>query len=321
MSMRSLLAWKAGFIAAAMAAMFAAPAKVQADANTESIGILAGYPGSTTARLGEELALTLDGWSGIKVRTMLGRGSQQNVTDLLYLRGVDLAFINSDVMTNLRITQPDHPALRYLKYITKVTESELHLVVLNESDINGIYDLAGKRVAIGLTGSGTALTSRLMMRLLGIKSTAIFMDPALSLEALKDEELDAVFMLGAKPMPLLQNIREEEGLRLAGIDFPFTAGESDVYQQAEFLPEDYPALVKDKLIPAISVPVVLAAYGKFAASSTRHKNIETFARAFVETIPRLQQPPRHPKWRQIDLAGEIAGWQRLDIIEQSLRNQ
>lgn len=305
----------------AVAFLGALPVTANADTNAESIGILAGHPGSTSAKLGEELARVLNGWSGIRVRTLVGKGSQQNVEDLLYLRGVDLAFLNSDVMVNLQITQPDHPALRNLAYIAKVTEAELHLVVRDESDAQGIFDMQNKRVAIGNTGSGTALTSRLMMRLLGIRATAIFMDPYLSLEALKNEELDAVFMLGAKPLPILQNIREEDGLRLVGVEFPFTSGESEIYTEGEFLPEDYPNLVKEKLLPSVNVPVVLAAYSKFSRGSTRYRNIETFARAFLETIPRLQQPPRHPKWREIDLAADLDGWDRLDTIEQLLRNQ
>jgi TRAP-type uncharacterized transport system substrate-binding protein len=224
-------------------------------------------------------------------------------------------------MTNLRITQPDHPALRFISYVAKVAESELHLIVRNDSPANGIFDLEGKRVAIGDANSGTALTSRLMLRLLGIRATAIFMDKANALEALKNEELDAVFMLGAKPLPILQNVREEDGLRLVGIEFPFDADSSEVYHEAEFVPTDYPNLVKDKLLPTISVPVVLAAYGKFGRSSTRHKNIETFTRAFIDTIPRLQQPPRHPKWAEIDLSERIPGWTRLSVVDQVLRNQ
>lgn len=314
-------AWAKALAVGAVCTLMSFPTAVKAQSNVESIGVLAGYPGSTTAKLGEELAISLNGWSGIQVRTLIGRGSQQNVDDLLYLRGVDLAFLNSDVMTNLRVTQPDHPALDHLSYIAKVTESELHLVVRNDSTINDIFDLQGKRVAIGNSTSGTALTARLMLRLLGIRATGIFMDPHFSLEALKNEELDGVFILGAKPLPILQNLREEDGLRLAAIEFPFSDGESDVYNAAEFVPTDYPSLVKEKLIPAISVPVVLAAYDKFAPSSSRFKNIESFTRAFLDTIPRLQQPPRHPKWRQIDLAAEISGWERMDIVEQTLRNQ
>jgi len=307
--------------ACVMAAIAPTPSHAQSQTQTQSIGILAGFPGSTTAKLGEELARSLDGWSGVRVRTMVGKGSQHNVDDLLYLRGVDLAFINSDVMTNLRITKPDHPALKFIAYIAKVTESELHLVVQGESDIQSIFDLAGRRVAIGGPGSGTALTSRLMMRLLGIRSTAIFMDKALSLEALKNAEVDAVFMLGAKPLPILENVRAEDDLRLVGIDHPFEDGDQEVYTDAEFVSTDYPNLVQDKILPTIGVPIVLAAYDRFSRSSARYKNIVTFTAAFLETVPRLQQPPRHPKWRQIDLNAEISGWSRLELVEQSLRNQ
>lgn len=296
----------------ACAAIAAAPA-VSAQTAKQSIGIMSGTAGSTSATLGEELGRALDGWSGVTVKTMIGRGSQQNIEDLLYLRGVDFAFLNTDVMANLRITQPDHPALTSLSYLTKVTDAELHLVVRDDSDIQSVYDLAGRRVSLGNVGSGTALTSRLILRLLDVKSTGVFLLPSLGLASLADEEIDGVFVVGAKPLPILENITAEDGFRLVSI--PFSDRLASIYDQASFTSDDYPNLVTDKLVEGISVPVVLAVYDKFSKGSSRYKNIVTFSEAFLETIPRLQQPPRHPKWREIDLEAKVDGWRRFEYFE------
>jgi len=277
-----------------------------------NIGIMAGAIGSTTARLAEDLSRTMSGKSDVKIRAMLGKGSSQNIDDLLYLRGVDLAFVNADILTNIKITKPNHPAIGNLAYITKVTDSELHLIVRKDSGIDDIYDLTSKKVNMGNISSGSALTSRLVLRLLGIDVTGSFMYPTDGLAALKNGELDAAFFVGAKPLPLLLNIHEEDGLKM--INIPFSERLAGIYNEAAFLSEDYPAFVEEKFVTTISVPVVLAVYNRFAKGSSRYKNLVAFSDLFLASIPSLQQPPRHPKWKELDLNASVDGWGRFNYF-------
>ena len=60
--------------------------------------------------------------------------------------------------------------------------------------------------------------------------------------------------------------------------------------------------------PQRRFPTVLAIYNKFPLSSSRYKNLVAFTDAFLATIPRLGQPPRHPKWKEIDVTTKIDGW-------------
>ncbi|MEM7241356.1 MAG: TAXI family TRAP transporter solute-binding subunit [Pseudomonadota bacterium] len=291
----------------------------QAQNTNQSIGIMAGAWGDTSTVLGEELGRAIDGWSGVNVKVMFGRGSEQNIDDLLFLRGVDFAFLNTDVMTNLRISNPDHPALDALAYLTKVADAEMHLLVRKDSGINSIQDLRGRRVSYGNVGSGSALTSRLMLRLFNTNVTGVFLDTNLALFSLMDGEVDGVFVVGAKPLPILQNIQADDNLKLVPISF--AAQLEGIYEEAAFDAADYPNLVEDKLLPTISVPVVLAVYNKFAKNSVRYQNIVSFSDAFMETIPRLQQPPRHPKWQELDLDAEVEGWQRFSYFEDLIAQQ
>ncbi len=277
------------------------------------IGIMAGPIGTTTARLAEDLSRTMSGKSGVQIRAMLGKGSRQSINDLLYLRGVDLAFVNADVLTNIKITKPHHPALGNLAYIAKVTDSELHLVVRKDSGINSIYDLASMNVGMGNKGSGSALTSRLVLRLLGIDVAGSFLFPTDGLDALKKGELDAAFFVGAKPLPLLLNIDEDDALKM--ISIPFSDRLAGIYNEAAFLSEDYPTIVEEKFVTTISVPVVLAVYNRFAKGSTRYKNLKVFSDLFLEAIPSLQQPPRHPKWKELDLNATVDGWKRFRYFD------
>lgn len=122
--MRNYLTRALAVLAAAVTLTPAANAQEQ---DLPSIGIMAGEYGSSFALLGEELGHAVNGWSGTEVRTMLGKSSRQTLDDLLYLRGVDLGFVNADQMINLQFSDPNHPALKRLAYIAKVFDSELHL--------------------------------------------------------------------------------------------------------------------------------------------------------------------------------------------------
>jgi len=281
-----------------------------------NIGIMAGGIGTTTARLAEDLSRTMSGKSSVQIRAMLGKGSEQSINDLLYLRGVDLAFVNADILANIRITKPNHPALGNLAYLAKVTDSELHLLVRKDSGINDIYDLKTKKISVGNKGSGSALTSRLVMRILGIKTSTAFMSATVGLDELRRGTLDAVFFVGAKPLPLLLNIREDDELKLVGI--PFSTQLASIYQQSEFLVDDYPTIVENKFVPTLSVPVILAVYNKFAKGSFRYNNLIKFSEAFLDDIPLLQKPPRHPKWKDLDLTATVEGWKRFTYFEDVL---
>lgn len=291
--------------------------QAQADSvNTIAVGIMSDQAGSTTSLMSEELSETLDGWSGIEVRTMLGRGVRSNIDDILYLKGVDMGFVNTDVLTNLRISEPDHPALSNLAYLFKVADSELHLVASADSGISSIEDLNGKTVSVGALGSGAALTSRLVMRLLGIEVTGVFLDPKEALADVSSGTIDAAFLLSPKPYPLLETVLPEDNLKLVSI--PYDERFVGTYNETSILAEDYSNIVEDKFVSTISVPVVLAAYNRFARGSSRLVNLETFSDAFLQALPRLQQPPRHPKWREVDLNAELPGWQRFEYLENAL---
>src|SRR5262245_31311845 len=79
-------------------------------ANKGRIGVITGGVSGTYVRIGADLSAVLDGYGDLRVITMLGKGSVQNISDLLYLQGVDVAVVQSDVLTWLRERSPDSPA-------------------------------------------------------------------------------------------------------------------------------------------------------------------------------------------------------------------
>jgi len=77
----------------------------------------------------------------------------------------------------------------------------VQIVVRADSGIKSIYDLRGKRVAVGAAGSGTAVEAELILRAAGLWDaiTPQYMDFATAASALKLGQVDAAFVVAGIP--------------------------------------------------------------------------------------------------------------------------
>ncbi|MCC6047820.1 MAG: TAXI family TRAP transporter solute-binding subunit [Desulfurococcaceae archaeon] len=77
----------------------------------------------------------------------------------------------------------------------------VQIVVRADSGIKSIYDLRGKRVAVGAAGSGTAVEAELILRAAGLWATITpqYMDFATAASALKLGQVDAAFVVAGIP--------------------------------------------------------------------------------------------------------------------------
>jgi uncharacterized protein len=79
-----------------------------------------------------------------------------------------------------------------IRALCEVTVSPHYFVTLKSKNIRSIEDLAGKRVAIGAPGSGTADNSRNVLGILGVKVDATEMSFSNAARALQDGKIDAL---------------------------------------------------------------------------------------------------------------------------------
>ena len=68
----------------------------------------------------------------------------------------------------------------------------------------------------------------------------------------------------------------------------------------------------------IAVPAVLAAYN-WAPNTERYRKLALFVEAFFTKFPTFQNPPFHPKWKEVSLSAPLPDWQRLPDAEQWLK--
>jgi hypothetical protein len=133
---------------------------------------------------------------------------------------------------------------------------------------------------------------------------------------LQSDEVAALVRVVGKPVDFFTRIAPSSGLHLVPI--PFTNTFSDYYTLAEFEPKDYPSLVTEgQKVDTIAVPAVLAVFN-WPRGSDRYRRIERFVERLFTNWDQFLVPPRHSKWRDVNLGATVPGWTRHTIAAQTL---
>lgn len=286
-------------------------------ANGDTVGVISGGVSGTYVRIAADLASVLDN-KQLRVLAVIGKGSLQNISDILYLHGIDIGIVQSDVLAYAE-RQKLYPNIRQqIGYITKLYEEEVH--ILARRDITSLADLAHQKVNIDLPGSGTAMTASVLFDGLGIPAVTTNYDQDEALEKLERGELAAIVYVVGKPARLFTPVPADSGLHFLSI--PITQALLDTYVPAQLRHDDYPTLIAQGAPPVDTVAVgsVMAVYN-WPPSSPRYAHVARFVDAFFSNFQLFQQPPRHPKWRDVNLAAQVPGWTRFPAAQQWLQRE
>jgi TRAP-type uncharacterized transport system substrate-binding protein len=282
--------------------------------NTWTVGVAGGLIDGTYMRFADELGKVLDDGDNLRILPMVSYGAASNLDDLLYLRGVDLAVTQSDVFEYFRSERKTPNLQNRVHYMLRLPIAELH--ILAKTDIRSLDDLRGKRVNFGPAGSGSSLTGTIVFQRLGVQVEQVLIDQQSALQKLQSGEVAALVRVVGKPVDFFTKIPPNSGLHL--IPVPFTSAFVDYYTAGEFETKDYPSLVPEgERIDTIAVPAVLAVFN-WPRGSDRYRRIERFAERLFSQWDQFLVPPRHPKWRDVNLSATVPGWTRHTIAEQML---
>lgn len=283
-------------------------------ANQGVIAIITGSINGTYIRIASDMAAVLDDSKRLRILPVIGKGSVQNITDLLYLRGIDVAIVQSDVLDFIR-KQNLYPTIdQRIRYVTKLYNEEVH--ILAGKGTARLADLAGKKVNIDNAGSGTAITASTLFDALGVQVEATNFDQALALDKLRNGEIAAMVYVAGKPAGLFHSIEPGSGLHFLSV--PLTADLMRIYLPSSLTNADYPTLV-DASHPAdtVSVGAVMAVYN-WDRDSDRYRRTAGFVSAFFDNFADFLKPPRHPKWQEVNLAADLPGWTRFPAAQEWL---
>jgi hypothetical protein len=189
--------------------------------------------------------------------------------------------------------------------------------VLARSDIRSTEDLRGKKVSFGPAGSASSLTGTIVFQRLGVQVEQVLYDNPTALQKLKTGELAALVRVIGKPIDFFAKIPVDSGLHFVPI--PFSKIFADYYTVGELTSKEYPGLVPaGQPIDTIAAPAVLAVFN-WSKGSDRYRRIERFVERLFTKWDQFREPPRHPKWRDVNLAATVPGWSRWAVAEEMLR--
>jgi TRAP-type uncharacterized transport system substrate-binding protein len=294
----------------------AAPTTLDAEmrmrANAWTVGIAAGQLEGAPIRFAAEIARAVDDEANLHVLPIVTRGPSENVNSLLYLKGVDAAIINTDVLEAFREKIPN--VEKRITYLLSLFPSELHVFVRPE--IKSLQDLAGKKVNFNTQGTAAAYSGPLIFERLGIAVDKTFIPHPTALEQMRSGEMAAVVFITSKPVEPFLRGRWDAGFKFLDVDYDDRF--ADYYLPATLQPQDYPALIKEgQQVKTIAVPTVLVAFN-WARNSERYRRVARMTQNLFDRFATLQGPGYHPKWQEVNLAATVPGLQRFAAAQEWL---
>src|SRR5258708_39390984 len=205
------------------------------------------------------MARVVDDGPNLLVLPIVTRGPTENLNALLYLKGVDLAIINSDALEEYKVDVPD--IQRHVAYLLNLFPSELHIFVRPE--IKSLQDLAGKKVNFNTPGTAAAYSGPLMFSRLGINITKTFIPHPVALQQMRagDGDMAAVGFITSKPVDAFLRGKWEGGFQFLPVTYDSKF--EDYYLPATLEAADYPGLIHPgERISTVSVPTVLVSYSR-----------------------------------------------------------
>jgi TRAP-type uncharacterized transport system substrate-binding protein len=283
--------------------------------NDWTVGIAGGLLEGTFIHFAAELAKALDDGDNLRVMPIVTYGAAENVSDLLYLFGVDIAITYSDVLDQYKKSGEVKNIEQRINYICQLYIGELH--VFARPEISTLADLEGKKVGFNTKGAGPTITGPILFERLGIHVEPVFINNAIAIEKMKTGEIAAILHTVGKPNDLFTKLQPIPGFHFIPVEYNEKL--ADYYLPSTLSHDDYPNLIPEgKPIDTIGIPAVLAVYN-WPKESDRYRRVDRFIDYLFDRFDRLKQPSFHPKWNDVNLAATVPGWTRYPVAEQKVR--
>ena len=284
--------------------------------NNWTIGLAGGLLEGSFVRYAADLGRALDDGDNLRVVPMITYGAVGNVSDLIYLKGVDFAITYADVLDHYKNVLKIPNIEKRVNYIMPMFQGELHIYARPE--INSIEDLRGKKVNFNTVGSAANYTGGIVFDRLGLDVERTYLNNAIAIESMKKGEIAAIVHVVGKPNSLFSSIKPEPGFKFLSMEF--SEKFEDYYVPAELTNADYPNLIpKGQPVSTISVMALLAVFNwNPNVNGDRYRRCVRFIEYLFERFDRLRQPPYQPKWKEMNIAGTIPGWTRFPAAQELL---
>ena len=266
----------------------------------------------TYIKIGQDIASIVAPEADIELEVLSSAGSAENIRRLRFEPGVKFAIVQSDVYQAFLDQAANGNAeagriIKPLRVILPLYNEEIYFIVRSDSPLQYVHELKDARINVGELGSGTALTTttlyRLMFREQIPERNATFLSNEEALvKLISDRSVDVVAVIAGQPAKLLAEMKPEarELIRLLKFDRtnPASVAALKTYFPATVLKSSYPNLLEAD-VQGLAVKALLVTYD-YQMQNTQ-KSLVKFARSLCENFAALRNSG-HPKWREVSVS-------------------
>lgn len=185
-----------------------ATANVKASSHKEDLRplytIYTGSPKGTYYRFAEDMTKACQ---NLNIQIVATDGSLDNVNHLIQQpamrTGHRFALVQNDAMTS--VVGSDARA-GSIKPIMAMYREDITVLANKNAHVHSLKDLEGKRVSVGVVGSGTWFTSSTIKTQLGITWTPVERSPEESILSVLVGDIDAMVIVGGHPIKLFNEL-------------------------------------------------------------------------------------------------------------------
>src|ERR1700726_4491448 len=276
------------------------------------VGLAGCLRGGAPIHFATDIARVVNNSGAVHILPIVTSGPTENVNDLLYLRGIDAAIINSNSLEEYKSQVPQ--IQQRITYLLSLFPSELHIFVRPE--IRSLSDLAGKKVNFHTQGTAAAYSGPLIFSRLGVDVEKMFIPHPVALEQMKRGEISGVVFVTSKPVDAFVKGKWEEGFKFLPVEYGSKF--EDYYLPSYLEPADYPNLVaKGERIATIAVPTILASYN-WRSGSPRYSRVARFVDELFGRVDKLKSPGFDAKWKDVNLTTRAPGLERFRAAQEWL---
>jgi hypothetical protein len=261
--------------------------------------------------IGVDLAKFVAPDAAIRLEVLPTAGSAANIRHLRYDPGVKFAIVQADVYQAFldRAAAGNREAstiIRPLRVILPLYNTEIHYIARADSPLNYIHDIRNAKINGGVLGSGAALITHTLYKMMFNapipEANASFLSNEDALvKLIGDKSVDVVVVAAGQPAPLIANMKPEaqKFVKLLKFDpaHPSSKLPLTVYSSSTVKASSYPNLLQEDFT-TISVGAFLVTYDYNLEGTVG--NLTRFARSLCQNFSTLQAQG-HPKWREVSL--------------------
>jgi TRAP-type uncharacterized transport system substrate-binding protein len=280
--------------------------------NAGTVGLAGGLLEGAPIHFATDIARVVNDSGVIHILPIVTRGPTENVNDLLYLRGIDAAIINSDSLEEYKSQVPQ--IQQRITYVLSLFPSELHIFVRPE--IKSLQDLVGKKVNFNTQGTAAAYSGPLIFSRLGINVEKMFIPHPVALEQMRRGEIAGVVFVTSKPVDAFAKGKWEGGFKFLPVEYGSKF--EDYYLPSYLDSTDYPNLLgTSERVATIAVPTILAAFN-WRPGSDRYRRVARFVDELYGGVDKLKTPGFDPKWKDVNLSTKVPGLERFQAAQEWL---